>query len=110
MIGGGQHLEPEPRTCFEEASDGEAAEALLRARDAGKVRYTGYSGDDVDALQAIAMGVFDASQVTCNILNQTALDEVLPAAERAGIGVVAKRPIANARLLPPDSPQFHGGP
>ena len=33
-----------------------------------------------------------------------------PAAERAGIGVVAKRPIANARLLPPDSPQFHGGP
>ena len=89
---------------------GEAAEALLRARDAGKVRYTGYSGDDADALQAIAMGVFDAIQVTFNILNQAALDEVLPAAERAGIGVVAKRPIANARLLPPDSPQFHGGP
>ena len=56
------------------------------------------------------MGVFDAIQVTFNILNQTALDEVLPAAQCAGIGVVAKRPIANARLLPPDSPQFHGGP
>ena len=26
------------------------------------------------------------------------------------MGVVAKRPIANARLLPPDSPHFHGGP
>ena len=89
---------------------GEEADALMRARDAGKVRYTGYSGDDADALQAISMGVFDAVQVTFNILSQTALDEVLPAAQCAGIGVVAKRPIANARLLPPDSPQFHGGP
>jgi hypothetical protein len=89
---------------------GEAAEALLRARDAGKVRYTGYSGDGEDALQAISMGVFDAIQVTFNILDQSALHEVLPAAEGAGLGVVAKRPIANARLLPPDSPQFHGGP
>ena len=31
-------------------------------------------------------------------------------AERAGIGVIAKRPIANARLLPADSSHFHGGP
>ena len=98
-------------TCSAEVlRAGEAADALMRARDAGKVRYTGYSGDDADALQAISMGVFDAVQVTFNILNQTALDEVLPAAQCAGIGVVAKRPIANARLLPPDSPQFHGGP
>ena len=82
---------------------GEATDALLRARDAGKVRYTGYSGDDEDALQAISMGIFDAVQVTFNILNQTALDEVLPAAETAGLGVVAKRPIANARLLPEHS-------
>ncbi len=98
-------------TCSAEVlRAGEATEALLRARDAGKVRYTGYSGDDADALEAISSGAFDALQVTFNILSQQALDEVLPAAERAGMGVVAKRPIANARLLPPDSPQFHGGP
>ena len=89
---------------------GEATEALLRARDAGKVHYTGYSGDGEDALQAISTGAFDALQVTFNILSQSALEEVLPAAERAGMGVVAKRPIANARLLDGDSPQFHGGP
>ncbi len=98
-------------TCSAEVlRAGEATEALLRARDAGKVRYTGYSGDDADALEAISSGAFDALQVTFNIISQQALDEVLPAAERAGMGVVAKRPIANARLLPPDSPQFHGGP
>ena len=89
---------------------GEAADAMLRARDAGKVRYLGYSGDDEDAMQAISLGIFDALQVTFNILNQDALDEVLPAAAGAGMGVVAKRPIANARLLPKDSPHYHAGP
>lgn len=89
---------------------GEAADALLRARDAGKVRYIGYSGDDEDAMQAISLGIFDALQVTFNILNQNALDEVLPAAKGAGMGVVAKRPIANARLLPENSPHYHAGP
>mgnify|MGYP001201196454 CR=1 FL=1 len=98
-------------TCSAEVlRSGEATDALLRARDAGKVRYVGYSGDGENALQAISMGVFDALQVTFNIVDQSALEEVLPAAERAGIGVVAKRPIANARLLPPDSPQYHGSP
>ena len=88
---------------------GEAVDALLRQRDAGKVRFVGYSGDGEDALCAIGMGVFDALQVTFNILDQTALSEVLPAAERAGIGVVAKRPIANAKLLLLESPYFYQG-
>lgn len=97
-------------TCSAEVlRAGEATEALLRARDAGKVRYTGYSGDDEDALQAISMGVFDALQLSFNIISQQALDQVIPAATKAGMGIVAKRPIANARLLPVDSPQFHGG-
>ena len=98
-------------TCSAEVlRSGEATDALLRARDAGKVRYVGYSGDGENALQAISMGVFDALQVTFNVLSQDALDEVLPAAAGAGMGVVAKRPIANARLLSPDSPQYHAGP
>ena len=98
-------------TCSAEVlRAGEATDALLRAQDAGKVRYTGYSGDGDDALQAISMGVFDVLQVTFNIIDQSALEEVLPEAERAGMGVVAKRPIANARLLSSDSPHCHSGP
>ena len=86
---------------------GEAAEALLESQAAGKVRYTGYSGDGEDALQAISMGVFDALQVTFNVVDQRALTEVLPAARQAGMGVIAKRPIANARLIQPDAACFH---
>ena len=97
-------------TCSAEVlRAGEAVEALLRAKVAGKVRYTGYSGDGEDALQAISMGVFDALQVTFNLVNQVALGDVLPAAERAGMGVIAKRPIANAQLLNMGSLFFREG-
>ncbi len=97
-------------TCSAEVlRAGEAVEALLEAKAAGKVRYTGYSGDGEDALQAISMGVFDALQVTFNVVNQGPLADVLPAAEQAGMGVIAKRPIANAQLLNADSPSFRDG-
>jgi aryl-alcohol dehydrogenase-like predicted oxidoreductase len=97
-------------TCSAEVlRAGEAVEALLEAKAAGKVRYTGYSGDGEDALQAISMGAFDALQVTFNLVNQVALGDVLPAAERAGMGVIAKRPIANAQLLNTGSPYFREG-
>lgn len=95
-------------TCSAEVlRAGDAAAALLEAKAAGKVRYTGYSGDGEDALQAISMGVFDALQVTFNVIDRSALPEVLPAAQQAGMGVIAKRPIANARLTQADSPHFH---
>ena len=97
-------------TCSAEFLHGGATDALLAARDAGKVCYTGYSGDGEDALEAVAMGVFDALQVTFNVVNQEALAEVLPAAEEAGMGVIAKRPIANARLADSESPVHRDGP
>ncbi len=83
-------------TCSAEIlREGEAVEALLRAREEGKTRYVGYSGDEENALAAIELGVFDTLQVTFNLIDQSALEHVLPAARRAGLGVIAKRPIAN---------------
>ena len=50
-------------------------------------------------LAAIELGVFDTLQITSNLIDQLALERVLPAARQAGLGVIATRPIANARLL-----------
>lgn len=83
---------------------GEAVEAVQRAREAGKTRYIGYSGDGENALEAIRMGVFDTLQTSFNVVDQQALTAVLPAAQQAGMGIIAKRPIANGAMGKKDSP------
>lgn len=83
---------------------GEAVEAVLTAKEEGKVRYVGYSGDGEDALEAIRMGVFSTLQTSYNLVDQKARYEVLPAAIEAGMGVIAKRPIANGAFGKSASP------
>ena len=92
-------------SCSSEILDkGEALEAVTRARDAGKVRYIGYSGDGENALHAIGMGVFATLQTSFNLVDQKARLEVLPAAVKAGMGIIAKRPIANGAFGKAASP------
>lgn len=75
---------------------GEAAQALLSCVDAGKVRVPGYSGENEALAWAAGAGVFGAVQSSVNLADQRSLREVLPEASRRGLGVVAKRPLANA--------------
>ena len=75
---------------------GEVIEVLQRAREAGKVRYIGYSGDAGDALDAVRTGAFDTLQTSVNIADQESIDLTIPEAQRRGMGVIAKRAIANA--------------
>ncbi len=75
---------------------GEAIEALKIAQEKGYTRYIGYSGDNEDALAAIESNVFDSLQTSVSIADQSPIDSNIPLAAKKGLGIIAKRPIANA--------------
>ena len=84
-------------SCSEDQlRQGDVIDVVRRARDAGKTRFIGYSGDGRAALHAVESGAFDTLQISVSVADQEALDLVLPAACKRGLGVIAKRPIANA--------------
>ncbi|MDQ6808687.1 MAG: aldo/keto reductase [Verrucomicrobiota bacterium] len=75
---------------------GEAITALQTARDRGYTRYVGYSGDSIAARFAVESGAFDTFQTSLNVADQEAIELTIPSASERGLGVIAKRPIANA--------------
>ncbi|HXG84428.1 MAG TPA: aldo/keto reductase [Pyrinomonadaceae bacterium] len=75
---------------------GDCIEGLERAKEKGYTRFIGYSGDREEAKVAIEMNVFDSFQTSVSIADQTPIDGNIPLAAEKGLGVIAKRPIANA--------------
>jgi aryl-alcohol dehydrogenase-like predicted oxidoreductase len=82
-----------PRDVLER---GDVPGALLRAREQGKVRVAGYSGENEALAWAVESPLFGAIQCSVNLCDQRSLGREVPAAAGRGMGVVAKRPIANA--------------
>ena len=84
---------------------GEAIEAMEQAQRAGKTRYIGYSGDNEAAMWAVRSGRFQTLQTSYNVVEQRARTSgLLAAAKAAGMGVIAKRPIANGSFGAEASP------
>jgi len=78
-----------------ELEKGDAIEALERARERGWARYIGYSGDGAAARHAVECGRFDTLQTSISVADQEAIELTLPLAGARGMGVIAKRPLAN---------------
>jgi hypothetical protein len=83
---------------------GEVIEALQAARDAGKTRFIGYSGDNEAARWAVESGLFDTLQTSFNLVEQHARTKLFAQAKAQGMGIIVKRPIANGAWGAPQSP------
>ncbi len=70
--------------------------ALLEAKKQGKIRVAAYSGDNEPLLWAAQSGFFGSLECSVNICDQDALRKTIPLARENGIGIIAKRPLANA--------------
>ncbi len=87
------HLHSCPLKVLQE---GDVIRALHRARGQGKLRVAAYSGENDELLWAIKSRHFGGIQCSVNLFDQRCLEQALPMAKELGIGVIAKRPLANA--------------
>lgn len=75
---------------------GEVVEALQRAKEEGKIKFTAYSGENESLEYAIHSNKFDSIMTSVNICDQHSLNNLIPLTKEKHLGVIAKRPIANA--------------
>lgn len=70
--------------------------ALDAARERGEIRVAAYSGENEALAWAAQSSRFDSLQTSVNMVDQWSLRHVLPEAAARGLGIIAKRPVANA--------------
>ena len=75
---------------------GDALLELIEAKQAGKIRHVGYSGDNEAAEYACSLPDIEVVETSVNYVDQANIDRVLPIAHANRVGIIAKRPVANA--------------
>jgi aryl-alcohol dehydrogenase-like predicted oxidoreductase len=81
--------------------------ALEDAVQAGKVRVMAYAGDNEALAWAVSSGRFGSVQCSVNVYDQGALGGPVSEASRRGMGVLAKRSVANAVGRGGEAPQAY---
>ncbi|MBU2470407.1 MAG: aldo/keto reductase [Proteobacteria bacterium] len=78
---------------------GGAYQALLRAKEEGKIRHIGFSSHHPDmAIKAIETGLFATVQFACNFVEDQAAGRVFAAARERGMGCIAMKPLGGGLL------------
>ncbi|MRR16587.1 MAG: aldo/keto reductase [Deltaproteobacteria bacterium] len=78
---------------------GGAMEALLRARDQGKIRHIGFTSHSLPmAVKAVQTGLFSSIQFPFNFIEIAAKDELLEIAKKRNIGFLAMKPFAGGMI------------
>jgi aryl-alcohol dehydrogenase-like predicted oxidoreductase len=75
---------------------GEVIEALIEAKKNGKIRFMAYSGENEALEYALQTQKFDSIQCSVNIFDQQSINSHLKTASKQNMGIIAKRPLANA--------------
>lgn len=80
-------------------SPGGAYEALVQARESGKIRWIGITGHSRPVLlEAISTGLFDTVQFPFNPIEDEWLEDVIPAARGKHMGTLGMKPLAGGAI------------
>ena len=90
------HLHSCPHETLER---GDVVLALQNMVREGKARVAAYSGENDSLNYALQSKQFGGLMSSFNVFDQRAMNSVIPAASKQGIGYIAKRPIGNAPWL-----------
>lgn len=89
-------LHSPPREALE---NDDWAEGMRRLQEQGKIRLRAVAVRTVDdGLWLIEQGMVDVLQITYNIFETAVAEELLPAAEAAGVGLLGRMPLARGVL------------
>ncbi len=82
-------------------------DALNEAKHQGKIRIAAYSGENDDLAWVIRSGRIGGVQTSVNVFDQRDVNGVLTEARAHGMGIIAKRSIANAPWRFDEQPHGH---
>ncbi|MBW2612706.1 MAG: aldo/keto reductase, partial [Deltaproteobacteria bacterium] len=78
---------------------GGAMEAVLKARESGKIRHIGVSSHSIrTAMVALETDLFETIQFPFNFIENDPLDELFPLAGKKDIGIIGMKPLGGGML------------